>query len=337
MANNKYVITFKNGNITADAGSKAPSDVAYFLESNGFNRFDIYLMKQGTEQSRLFILKTVLKLAIGIKFNSLVIVQYPVYSKKGLIIIKCVRPFLKWFKKVKMVALIHDIRYLRKDPYPKEKEIAELNRYSSLIVHSQQMIDALKKDGCTANYSILGLFDYAVEHRNTINRCLSKEVCFAGNFESCPFLKDIHLVCENDIIFNLYGYPQFATSGNIRYCGQFNSSDVSSIKGSWGLVWGGGSINELQDLYNYYNIISPHKASLYVAAEMPLIVSEDSALARFVKEKGIGICIKYLRDIDSEISNVSQDLYNEMSLNIRDLSHSLNKGNNLINAIKSLH
>jgi len=333
---NRYVITFQNGNSGLNAGAKAPSDIAHFLECDGYGRFDISTMQNGTSFITYYF-QTTWKLLTEISRRSIVVVQYPVYSNKGMLVIRIIRPMLKLFKMVKFIALVHDIRHMREESYSKSKEIAELNSYSAIIVHSTRMRDLLIKSGCNVKFSILGLFDYYVREQNRINRNLSKEICFAGNLRSFKFIEELPTICHSGLIFNLYGSSTDCSTDNVRYCGSFKPDDVSSIQGSWGLVWEGDSIDSLHGTDGeYQKYISPHKASLYIVAGLPMIVSSKSAIADYVQKNGIGICINSLNNLDSIIDGINEETYQNMLNNIQQLSEILKNGLNIKRAIHDL-
>lgn len=334
----KYIITFQNGNTVLNAVAKAPSDMATFLEKAGYHRFDIVTMGGETRCFIFFFIKTVWKLFREIQKNSEVIIQYPIYSKKGSFILSFLRSQLKIFKKVKFVALVHDIRYLRGEKITKEEEISELNKYSSLVVHSSQMDKSLKDDGCNVPTVILGLFDYAVDKVNCMERRFSKQICFAGNLAKSFFLEELPSLCDNGLSFCLYGTHPVQSVEGIEYCGAFEPNDLSSLQGSWGLVWDGYSTKYFlgnSGVYQKYN--SPHKASLYVAAEMPLVVNAESAIADVVREKGIGVIVNSLSELDGIFSSMDDSTYLKILENVRQQSLLLRSGENIKNAIRTLN
>ena len=63
-------------------------------------------------------------------------------------------------------------------------------------------------------------------------------------------------------------------------------------------------------------INNPHKASLYVASRLPLIVWSESAIARFVNENKIGITVSSLSELDEKIRNVTEEEYIEFTKNL---------------------
>ena len=112
---------------------------------------------------------------------------------------------------------------------------------------------------------------------------------------------------------------------------------VCDIDGSWGLVWDGDSIDTCSGLLGkYLRYNAPHKCSLYIAAHLPLIVWEESAMAPFVRENGIGICVKSIGEIKDRISKISDDEYTEMQRKLEILSKRLDSGEQMKSAIRKV-
>ena len=58
---------------------------------------------------------------------------------------------------------------------------------------------------------------------------------------------------------------------------------------------------------NYTKYNNPHKLSCYMAAGLPVIVWEKSAISEFVKKNNLGYTIKTLEDINNlDFSNLEE-------------------------------
>ena len=339
MNKNNYIIEFQNGDNLANAGTKAPADITYFLENNSFK--SIYIKTSGFNKlaAILHILKSTIYLCHYIKAGSNVVVQYPIYSNIGSCIFNISRCFLKRIKKCSFIGLAHDIKYLRTNGDSPKNEIDELNKYSKLIVHSPEMRRQLISDGVCVPCFCLGLFDYRVAQRNTLQRHLSKDICFAGNLKKSAFLYDIEQHCSNinGLRFYLYGKPEIPGTTLLNYCGAFSADDLSQLKGSWGLVWDGPSSKQIignDGTYQKYN--SPHKASLYLCAGLPLIASSESAIANIIKDNNLGFCISSINDIEKCISNLSDETYQQMIDSVSKYAERLTNGKNIVEGINSI-
>ena len=123
----------------------------------------------------------------------------------------------------------------------------------------------------------------------------------------------------------------------IKYGGLFRSDDVSSLKGSWGLVWDGDSIDDLTgEAGNYQKINSPHKASLYLVAGLPIIVSSKAALASIVENERIGITVKSLHELADRISRMTDKDYQTMLNNVHEYGSKLASGRNILSALDQI-
>lgn len=119
------------------------------------------------------------------------------------------------------------------------------------------------------------------------------------------------------------------------YNGSFDPDElIEHINGTYGLVWDGNSGYDCTGNYGcYLRYNNPHKASLYIAAGLPIVVWSKSALAELVKEKGLGVCIDSLREL-SALPCPSSDLYITMKENVDMLGKQIREGEMLSAAIE---
>ena len=112
---------------------------------------------------------------------------------------------------------------------------------------------------------------------------------------------------------------------------------VFNLAGSFGLVWDGSSITSCKGRYGeYLRYNNPFKASMYIAAQIPLIVWRQSAIAEFVLKHNIGIAVDSLEEIEKIFDTMTEPQYNRMYKNIVDLSYKVRSGYFTYNAIKRL-
>ena len=83
--------------------------------------------------------------------------------------------------------------------------------------------------------------------------------------------------------------------------------------------------------YNRYN--NPHKIALYIRAHKPVIIWEQAADADFIREKGVGITVDSLENIDKRLAMVSEDEYNQMLSNIDSVASEMAEGYYIKSAI----
>ena len=65
---------------------------------------------------------------------------------------------------------------------------------------------------------------------------------------------------------------------------------------------------------------------MYVRCHLPLIIWEKAALAPFIKEKEIGICINSLEELDGKLEKLTVDDYFKMKSRVIEISNLLSVG-----------
>lgn len=78
-----------------------------------------------------------------------------------------------------------------------------------------------------------------------------------------------------------------------------------------------------------------YKISIYLASEIPVIVWLKSAMARFIIENNVGICIDSLSECQSIFENIKKDEYEKMVDNSRKISFKLRSGYYIKEALKT--
>ena len=281
------------------------------LAQEGFAELKFRHTKDGSLSVKLRRMNELIKLILSVKKNSLVIFHFPLLANAYIILLKVLGKL-----GIKTATIIIDIDGLRyKDENLLKKEIETLKQFTHIIAHNSAMKTFLKQYIAADKISCIELFDYPAE-QNLSEKPLSNIVCFAGNFEKAGFVNELGKI--QHVQFNLYGQSfNAADKKNISYEGAFTPNELpKKLKGSFGLVWDGNTI-EACDEYLQYN--NPHKLSLYLAAGLPVIVWEQSAAAKLVLEKNIGITVNSLTELGDIIKNISAEEYNLMKQNIEPL------------------
>ena len=213
----------------------------------------------------------------------------------------------------------------------------KVNSYESNV-----MKDNLINNGFTEGqvYS-LGVFDYLC--KNNQNTCATKNegVIVAGNLAryKCPYLYKYLEENTSGFKLNLYG-PNFdgCVSENVEYHGQFNPEElVENLTGSFGLVWDGTEIDTCAgNTGEYLRYNNPHKLSLLLAANIPVIIWKEAALADFVVANGVGIVISSLNDIEEAISSLTGREYSEMINNVKTIGEKIRRGDYLSSVLNEI-
>lgn len=314
----KYIINivsarFKNDPIGGGASAKAPADILMLAKQNGYEEIDVFLYQTyGKIKQIMSLLYQLFKLSCTLERNSIVFFQYPHINPHIMpVVMAC-------FNKYRKVAIVHDMNSIRVDGKLSDSEKKALNYFDELYVHSDNMRDYLRANlKSNLVYHVIDCFPY-ISEANCEERISSNTVTFAGNLDKSTFLIEFLNKNKNlDIL--LYGQTSDASkfTDKAKYLGRFLPDDIQHIKGSWGIVWDGENIDTCGGHYGeYLKIIAPHKFSMYLAAEMPVIVWSMSAMAELVKKYHLGVIVNNLDEIYAKIHDCEKD-YNSYVQNIK--------------------
>lgn len=329
----KYYISEKLEGENFTALNKARNDVEKFLfEEYEYERLNFYAKIDKSKFPTLKSIGELAKLLIKIKSSDLIYFQYPFFERPNKM--RVIMDILKRIKNPKLIAIIHDIDSLRWGKGDKKirEEVLHLSKFDYLISHNKSMTRWLRENGCKNTIIDLDIFDYLVNDEDEENGNIRKtDIVFAGNLSEKKS-KFIYELINKDIDYkiNLYG-PNFNESiykNNIKYCGIFNPNELMrNIEGKYGLIWDGDSLDSCSGyLGNYTKYNNPHKASMYIAAELPIICWSEMAIAEFVRQQNIGICIDKLDDIEKILKKISNEEYNIKVMNVVNIKKKIIRG-----------
>lgn len=118
----------------------------------------------------------------------------------------------------------------------------------------------------------------------------------------------------------------------------FDADDIENVEGNWGLVWDGQSIDSCSGNYGEYLCINaPFKMSLYLAMNIPVIVWKKSAMAQYVNEYHLGICVNSLKEISSEIDKLSKVEIYRISQGVAKVSKEVRTGMKIRKVVRKLN
>lgn len=99
---------------------------------------------------------------------------------------------------------------------------------------------------------------------------------------------------------------------------------IATAEGDFGLVWDGESPLTCTGAFGeYLQYNNPHKTSLYIRCHLPVIVWEKAAIAPFIRENNIGMCVDSLEHLDDILLSVTREQYAVMKENCIHISERL--------------
>lgn len=230
----------------------------------------------------------------------------------------------------KFIAIIHDLQSFQEDLIPRNREIALLSQFDAIICHNEKMKKKLEQEGITSSKLIkLELFDYLTNVKPQNKRMLNEGIVIAGNL--APFKASyIYKLAETKLVpLVLYG-PNFDCSytQQIEYQGTLPADQlIGSIKGAFGLVWDGNSLSECNGTFGKYQTINnPHRVSMYLTAQIPILIWNKAALRDFIVSNNLGIGIDSLCQIPDTVANISNKEYQSMVDATKAISSKLRSG-----------
>lgn len=326
-----------------NAANKARQDVESCFKELGYNDDDLYIDLLRCKNSKMRCIIKFFEKLKNLKSGDYIFLQYPYYKnhKKVFFILRNI----KRIKKINIVAVIHDLdclRYKKSSHYIKE-EVLNLNLCDNVISHNEEMTMWLIKNGCKTNLINLGIFDYLIERDIKFNNERKTDIVIAGNLDKqkSGFVYKIINNKKIDYKINLYG-PNFndeKQNSSIKYKGKFSAEDlIENIEGKFGLIWDGDSLEECKgDTGDYTLYNNPHKLSMYVAAELPIICWSKMSISKFVKDNKIGLSIDSLEDLDNILNKITEHEYNSMLNNLITIKQKIISGYFIKKALNSIN
>jgi hypothetical protein len=305
------------------------TDMEMVLDNEGYQSIIFY---EGTEwfataKRWLQMRKTTKALAPA----STIVCLLPVYARMNRYFIEQLAG--KGHRFIFVLADIDGLKDQSANTLSAELRLILLSKY--FIVHSNAMAAWLKTQVPQATTAIIGPFDFLT----TViakQRTKSNIVCFAGNLAKSKFLENLSILSA--VHFNLYGEgisEKTLKQNNCSYKGSFLPQQLpQQLDASFGLVWEGDAIDRAAGALGLYSkLIFHHKLSLYIIAQLPVIVASFSASAAYVKLTGIGWLIDSLEEIPQLISGITEQAYQNAVNNMRPIAAEISRGEHLKKAL----
>ena len=325
------------------AASKAPRDIEKILDDEGALKCTVKKIYSHGILSRIhadYIFKCIRsaadwkKVVNTLEYGDILFAQTPI--QMAHVAIKYIK---KAGEKAKTAVIIHDLETLRNGVYKNSynesrSSFAEntlLKEFDFVICHNHKMKKYLADMGIVPERLIsLGIFDYLCED-NLKTRHNNGSIVIAGNlsFDKSEYIYKFSKICK-DVTLRLYG-PNCMVEElgeNTHYMGQCAPEEIPRvIDGAFGLVWDGNDISTCAgNTGNYLKYNNPHKLSLYIAANMPVIVWSESAMADYVREHNIGICVDNLDMAQEMAAHMNEQQYEIMAANVKKEGEKLRQG-----------
>ena len=326
------------------AWGKAREDVDSILASMGMTPIEVVNHEKERNQTSFInklkwhyiISQNWEKELTGLKSDDVLFIQFPILEH-SLLLYRVIRKIKE--RGVKIVLIVHDLETIRFSLLKTQSKMANLRvnyeetkilrEASKVILHNSKMVKYVEGFGIPKDKTVeLTIFDYLYDGViKTQNDNVSRDVVIAGNLSRDK--AGYTYALPEGITYQLYGIKYEGNEKEyIIYHGSYPPNELPGIiEGGFGLVWDGPTIETCEGVYGeYMRINNPHKASLYLAAGIPILIWKDAALAEFVQDNHVGICVRSLSEIKEIIRSLSSDEYEEMKKNARLISKKLRSG-----------
>ncbi len=323
------------------AGTKARQDIELLAARRGMQRIEFRGSNTANRNLSARVrliwhgLKNWIRLAKAVEPGALVLFQYPHYPMKSAVLARLMMRRIQRKKRVRFVALVHDLNSVRRS-FGAAAEYSDsvfLRQFDDVVCHNERMRDYLVSQGFEAERLFpLGVFDYLSDDIDLpAERAYSPSVNIAGNLSREKSAYVYALVSAHpQLRFHLYGAGlDLAECGPAaQYEGLAPANALPArLKGAFGLVWDGDSIDTCTGDYGRYLAINnPHKLSLYLCAGIPVILWSGAALSGFVMQNRVGICVASLRELNATLDSVSEDAYSMMRQNALRIGAMVRRG-----------
>ncbi len=328
----KYVICERSLH-HAHAGSKARDDIRRLLEQEAWQPFEVHPGEnKGYFDKLLCVGYTIAdwkRLERVVQSGDVVLVQFPLimYNKVSLYALPSVRRMKA--REVRFIMLVHDLESLRGYSFTDfdKQWVAEADM---LISHNPRMSKVLREYGATAPIKEIGVFDYLLPTVTPIPPEARHGIDIAGNLshEKAGYIYRLATQFP-DADINLYG-PKFdeKQGPSAWYRGMYAPDELpSKLQGRFGLIWDGDSTETCTGFYGKYLAVNnPHKLSLYLASDKPVIIWNKAALASFVTQHGVGFAVDSMREAVQVEHTIDKEEYLSMTKRAGELGAQLRGG-----------
>lgn len=322
------ILLLDASNNRLNAGPKARLDTAFFLTKLGFTVVNV-----PNSRSRYWrrLIAQYLKYTSKFDFpaDSVIWCQFPLESTTKILLNKARKLGLS------TVVFIHDIEGL-KSPKPDwvtiQAELDEIKQFTKVLSLNKKISSILHNNGI-ATAADLECWDYHCDGLPTSLATSEETIRFiyAGNLSSdkSGFLYKLGAI--HSVRFDLFGQGlnhNHLLPNNLRYMGVFNPNTPPLWAGKYfGLVWDGCSIDTCTGEYGAYLAFNtPHKASLYLSRNLPVIVWCDACIAPLIEEHNAGVLVSSLNELETLMATITLERYDELKRGAAELGQKIREG-----------
>lgn len=333
ICSKEYIENHKSDEIKKDGGNKAMRDT--IVSALRLGGVPLYIESKHGDSffSKLSFLYLLLidyfTIFLTIKPKDILFFQFPLEISAmptWLLVL-----FLRFYKikKIQILVLLHDLNSIRGIKAEK-LERAFLNM-ADVIIAPPKMIKYLRTKKINSVYVEQRPWDYILSDFCDVKRT-EGVANIAGNLHPSK-AGYVYQLLEKypNLSLALYG-PNFVGNENIPfYKGEFLPEILPKyLVGEVGLIWDGSSIETCEGgMGKYLEWNWPHKLSLYLAANLPVIIWDKAAAATFVAENHIGICASSVLSGLKQYMILSRDEKMKMKSRASEMGNKLREGDNM--------
>lgn len=259
--------------------------------------------------------------------GDVVIVQYPLWTSEVQFEMEFI-DYLKNERHAKAVALVWDIISWVHDSsdrdYSGDASLWLLNKYDLVIAANSKMAVHMRDAGGVTTPKIaMGLSDF-IYHGANPKQTFKKQLYYVSSSVDPAMIAEY----QSKIPINFIGpNQQNAQLPNyIKMLGQMNSNDIpSQLNGGFGLLYY-PKTGFYKGMNNYGNYNNPMKLSLYLAAGLPVITMPGTAHSGWIKDRGVGLVIDSIADVETAINALTEADYNQMLINLKPWQEAVTSG-----------
>lgn len=280
---------------------------------------------EGNPKRRQNILRAILT---PIQPGDLVVVQFPLWMQLNFQAEFI--DYLRGIGNVKIIALVHDVPTWMftdgKENYDVVNDfwLKQFRRFDLLLMANDKAINKLKQMDVDTPMIPIKIWDY-IYQGPIIQKKFTKKLYYVTGRE----INSINYTASTPLhIYSKHVSISVSDNPSVRWEGSLPGDEImATLDGGFGIVMSENFAERTNMNFNYYNQFNnPTKLSFYLAAGLPVIVQSKSAHASLIKERGIGLVVDDLNDIDAVLSKVDSKQYESMLLALRPWQKNISEG-----------